>query len=103
MREVVVIEYVLTEALRYVSDLERLRSVKANAVQSLLQYFALEADSTKTMDELKAVPAYQIPKDTQVDSYFPHASKALLGYYVPIFKGANDAVILVKTEKLWAV
>jgi len=60
-------------------------SVKAKAVQSLLQYFSLEATASKMMEELKTVPAYQLPKEKQVDSYFPHASKVFLGYYVPIF------------------
>ncbi|KAL7539548.1 hypothetical protein ACHAXR_010592, partial [Thalassiosira sp. AJA248-18] len=65
-------------------------SVKAKAVQSLLQYFSLEADSATNIEDLKAVPAYQLPKEKQVDSYFPFASKAFLGYYVPIFTGEND-------------
>ena len=64
-------------------------SVKSQAVRSLVQYFTFEADSTKMMEDLKAVPAYQLPVDKQVDSYFPYASKAFLGFYVPVFTGVE--------------
>ena len=77
-------------------------SVKSQAVQSLLQYFTLEADLPKMLDDLKAVPAYQLPVDKHVDSFFPHASKAFLGYYVPVFTGTdpNEGVDIGENKKV---
>mmetsp|Transcript_6806 Transcript_6806/g.11451 ORF Transcript_6806/g.11451 Transcript_6806/m.11451 type:complete len:103 (+) Transcript_6806:705-1013(+) len=36
--------------------------------------------------DLNAVPAHNLPMEQQVDSHFPYASKALLGYHLPLFK-----------------
>lgn len=65
-----------------------LKVLKAHhaAVQKLLQYFTLEVDDSKQQKELKAVPAYNLPKDQQVDAHFPHLSKIFLGKYVPILE-----------------
>jgi len=38
---------------------------------------------------LKSVPAYALPKEQQVDHFFPHASKAFLGYYIPLFEATS--------------
>ena len=43
-------------------------------------------DDSKQQKELKAVPAYNLPKDQQVDAHFPHLSKVFLGKYVPILE-----------------
>lgn len=63
--------------------------IRATAVQSLLQYFSIEVDTTQMEADLKAVPAYNLPKEQQVDTHFPYASKAFLGYYLPLFKSKN--------------
>ena len=55
-------------------------SVKEESVTTLLQYFTLEHDHDTMKEMLKSVPAYALPKDQQVDHFFPHASKAFLGY-----------------------
>ena len=47
-------------------------------------------DDSKQQKELKAVPAYNLPKDQQVDAHFPHLSKVFLGKYVPILESEKD-------------
>ena len=41
---------------------------------------------------LSSIPAYALPKNQQVDHFFPNASRAFLGYYIPLFtKNAKEA------------
>jgi len=68
----------------------KILSIKSNSRQALLQYFNLECNCTETVEALKSVPAYHLPKDQQVDHYFPHASRAFLGYYVPLFNESHE-------------
>mmetsp|Transcript_14352 Transcript_14352/g.26940 ORF Transcript_14352/g.26940 Transcript_14352/m.26940 type:complete len:200 (-) Transcript_14352:196-795(-) len=60
---------------------------KQKEVQKLLEYFNMEADTLVDVDkeEWKQVPAYSLPKEQQVDYYFPNFSKIFLGHYVPLF------------------
>lgn len=60
-------------------------SVKLSAVRSLLQYFTVESKTSDMIEKMKSVPAYNLPKEKQVDHYFPNASRAFLGFYVPLF------------------
>ena len=67
-------------------------SVKKKSVTNLLQYFTLEADHDKMKRALSSIPAYALPKNQQVDHFFPNASRAFLGYYIPLFtKNAKEA------------
>ncbi|KAL9180015.1 hypothetical protein ACHAXT_007985 [Thalassiosira profunda] len=75
-------------------------SVKMKAVQSLLQYFSLESASANMLEELKAVPAYSLPKEKQVDHFFPYASKAFLGYYQPLFAGKSDEFDIGESQRV---
>lgn len=65
-------------------------NVRLVGIRSFLQYFDTEANASKQLIDLKAVPAHQLPKEQQVDSYFPNFSKAFLGYYVPLIKKEKD-------------
>ena len=66
--------------------------VKAETVTSLLQYFTLEADHDLMTTNLSEIPAYALPKNQQVDHFFPNMSKAFLGYYIPLFADGDDEV-----------
>ncbi|KAL3806010.1 hypothetical protein ACHAXA_003469 [Cyclostephanos tholiformis] len=39
---------------------------------------------------LSSIPAYALPKDQQVDNFFPNMSKAFLGYYIPSFDNDDE-------------
>ena len=34
---------------------------------------------------LSSIPAYALPKNQQVDHFFPNAARAFWGYYIPLF------------------
>jgi hypothetical protein len=66
----------------------------------------MEADTLAdvTQEEWKQVPAYNLPKEQQVDSYFPNFSKIFLGHYVALFnkkrsrQGGSAAVVGVGVD-----
>jgi hypothetical protein len=64
-------------------------SIKEETVASLLQYFTVEANHDVMKKDLSSIPAYALPKDEQVDHFFPNFSRALLGYYVPLFANTD--------------
>ncbi len=61
---------------------------RRTAVRALLEYFNLESSenmsASKQQKELMDVPAYALPKEQQIDSFFPHISKIFIGKYVPV-------------------
>jgi hypothetical protein len=58
-----------------------------NAGSSVIQHSTPNEDNLKDLED---VPAYKLPKDRQVDHFFPFASKAFLGHYIPLHKQARD-------------
>ena len=66
-------------------------SVKPTIVRSLMQYFTLDLDEKRMKKEIQSVSAYSFSKEKQIDSYFPNASKAFTGNYVPIFESKNSS------------
>ncbi len=68
-------------------------SVKEETVTSLLQYFTLEADHDTMKQDLSSIPAYALPKDQQVDHFFPNMSKAFMGYFIPLFDEDDDVSV----------
>jgi hypothetical protein len=65
-------------------------SCRPSAVQALLTYFApSEASETDIKKALDTVPAYKLPKDKQIDAFFPNLSKIIMGKYVPIIQLAE--------------
>lgn len=59
---------------------------RAGAATTRLEYFTLEPSDVHEMTKaFQSVPAYHLPKDQRVDNFFPNASRAFLGYYLPLF------------------
>jgi hypothetical protein len=66
-------------------------SINRNSeVRSLIHYFTLEEDTEKLLKSIQEVPAFKLPKEKQVDHFFPTAAKAFLGYYIPLFKQTSS-------------
>ncbi len=64
-------------------------SVRHAVVNSLLQYFTREASQEDLTRSLKAVPAYSLPKENQIDAYYPYLSKIIMGKYVPVIQTSD--------------
>ena len=65
--------------------------VRPVGVQSLLGYFEATANVQAEAQDLEAVPAHHLPKEQQIDAYYPNFSKAFLGHYVPLQKSRSDS------------
>ncbi|KAL7496173.1 hypothetical protein ACHAWT_004441 [Skeletonema menzelii] len=77
--------------------------IRSTAVQSLLEYFSMEANTAQMVADLKAVPAYNLPLEQQIDCHFPYASKAFLGYYLPLFKSKTSKDIGVERRVMGSI
>jgi len=77
--------------------------IRSVAVQSLLQYFSMEANTTQMTADLQAVPAYNLSLEQQVDYHFPYASKAFLGYYLPLFKDGDMQDIGIERKVMGSI
>ena len=77
--------------------------IRSTAVQSLLQYFSMEANVEQMTADLKAVPAHSLPVEEQIDYHFPYASKAFLGYYLPLFKSETSEDIGVERRVMGSI
>ncbi len=61
-------------------------TVRHAAVRALVEYFNLESSmsDSKQQKELMDVPAHALPKEQQIDYFYPHISKIFMGKYVPV-------------------
>jgi hypothetical protein len=53
-------------------------------IEKLLEYSKREPVVDGLRNEFKAVPAFKLSKDQQIDAYYPHLSKIFMGKYVPV-------------------
>lgn len=65
---------------------------RPSVVQSLLSYFTTDVSEADIKKALDAVPAYKLPKDKQIDAFYPHFSKIVMGKYVPIIQPTEGEV-----------
>ena len=68
-------------------------SVRPAGARSLLSYFQDITNQEANQRDLQSIPAYHLPKEKQLDAYFPNFSKACLGFHVPLFEGTVSTEI----------